>query len=218
MPGGRPSKITTIVGTGPDGENITAADRIVQCIRMGGYHETAAAAAGVDKTTLYEWLKVGAQATDLHQRQNVPLSKLTAHQQRCMAFSHAVAEAEALSEMDDVATAAELAAGGRVHKVVTTKRNAQGEVLEHSERVETLQPNAAVLTWRLERRFPERYGRRRIEISGPDGDAIPVEVRVRSIVAAARAFHGEAIDARATETTTTTPDGDDDEAGDDHDG
>jgi len=209
MPGGRPSKITTVVAIDPDGNNITAADRIVQCIRMGGYHETAAATAGVDKTTLYEWLKVGAQATDLHQRQGVPLSKLTAHQLRCMEFSHAVAEAEALSEMDDVATAAELAAGGRVHKVVTTKRDKDGNVLEAVERTETLQPNAAVLTWRLERRFPDRWGRRRIEVSGPDGEAIPVEVRVRSIIAAARAFHGETIDARATEVEEH----DDDQAG-----
>ena len=208
MPGGRPSKITTVVAIDANGQEITAADRIIQCIRMGGYHETAAAAAGVDKTTLYEWLKVGAHATDLHHRQGIPLRKLTAHQQRCMEFSHAVAEAEAIAEMDDVATLAELAQGGRIQRTVTTKRDAEGKVLEATERTETLQPNAAVLTWRLERRHPDRWGRRRIEVSGPDGDAIPVEVRVASIVAAARAFHGEtpAIDARATEV-------DDDQAG-----
>lgn len=195
MPGGRPSKINTVVltRTTDDGTTIevTAGERIVQALRMGNYVETAAALAGVDKATVYEWLKVGAQATDKHQRQGIALAKLTTHERRCMEFSHAVAEAQALSEADDVATTAELAQGGRQHTTTTTKRDAEGKVLEHTTRVETLQPNPAVLTWRLERRFPERWGRRRIEVSGPDGEAIPIEARVVGIVAAARAFHGD---------------------------
>lgn len=194
MPGGRPSKITTVVLTreGPDGqtEEVTAGERIVQCLRMGAYVETAAATAGVDKTTVYEWLKVGAQATAKITAGTATASKLTAHETRCMEFSHAVAEAQALAEMDDLATLAELGAGGRQATSTVTKRNAAGEVLEHVTKVETLQPNAAVLTWRLERRHPDRWGRRRIEVSGPDGEAIPVEARVAGIVAAARAFHG----------------------------
>lgn len=72
MPGGRPSKITTVVAIDPDGNNITAADRIVQCIRMGGYHETAAATAGVDKTTLYEWLPSPHRRAQGHRERRVP--------------------------------------------------------------------------------------------------------------------------------------------------
>ena len=112
MPGGRPSKIDTIVATRTrdDGtvERITAADRIVQCLRLGGYVETAAATANVDKTTIYEWLKIGAAATDKIERQGQRLADLTRHELRCMEFSHAVAEAQALAEMDDVAQLAKL--------------------------------------------------------------------------------------------------------------
>lgn len=192
MPGGRPSKIDTVVltRTTEDGTTVkvTAGERIIQCLRMGSYMETAAATAGVDKTTVYEWLKVGATATDKVHRQGIPASKLTAHERKCMEFSHAVDEAQALAEMDDLATLAELAAGGAEHVTTTTKRDSNGNVVEHTTKVERLAPNAAVLTWRLERRHPERWGRRRIEVTGPDGEAVPVDVRVAGIVAAARAW------------------------------
>lgn len=208
MPGGRPSKINTVVATRTteDGtvEQITAADRIVQCIRMGGYIETAAATAAVSKVSVYEWLKVGATANDRHHRQGVPLAKLTAHERRCMEFANAVAEAEALAEMDDVATLAELAGPGRTRTTTTMKRDGSGDVLEHTTRTEELDPDARVLMWRLERRHPDRWGRRRLEVSGPDGDAIPVEARVAGILAAARAYHAAPTaggGARAIETT-----------------
>lgn len=31
--------------------------------------------------------------------------------------------------------------------------------------------------WKLERRYPEAYGRRRVELSGPEGDPVQVEAR-----------------------------------------
>lgn len=214
MPGGRPPKINTVVLTRDDPDSgrkikVTAGERIVEALRIGEYVETAAELAGVSKRTVYEWLKVGAQATDAVERQGRTLKSLTQHQRDCMEFSHAVAEAQALARTDDVATLAQLARGG--HPVVTTtvKRNAEGQVIEHTTRTETAQPNAAVLMWRLERRHPEDWGRRRIEISGPDGEAIPLEVRASSLVAALRQHqgHGEAIETTATEQT------DDDQAG-----
>lgn len=206
MPGGRPPKLNTVVLTrdGPDGRKIkvTAAERIVEALRIGEYVETAAALANVDKTTVYEWLKVGAHAHDLVGRQGATLKSLTQHQRDCMEFSNAVAEAQAAARVEDVATLAEVATGGRQIVTTTTKRNAQGEVIEHTTKVETAQPNVAALTWRLERRWPDDWGRRRIELSGPDGEAIPVEVRASSLVAALRQHKGQqdAIDTTATET------------------
>lgn len=203
MPGGRPPKLNTVVLTreGPDGNQIhvTAAQRIIEALRIGEYVETAAALANVDKTTVYEWLKVGAHATDQITRQGKHLRDLTRHQRDCMEFSHAVAEAQALARTDDVATLAEVARGGRQIVTTTTKRNADGQVLEHTTRTETAQPNVAALMWRLERRWPDEWGRRRIEVSGPDGEAIPVEVRAQSLVAALRAQRGEAIEATGHE-------------------
>jgi hypothetical protein len=198
MPGGRPPKLQTIVATLDDGTKVTARDRIIQVLRLGGYVETAAATCGIDKTTIYEWLKVGAAANDAHHRQGTPLSKLTTHQRNCMEFSNAVAQAQALAEVDDLATLAELGAGGKHVQVQTTKRDKDGNVLEATTRTEVTQPNAAVLMWRLERRFPEKYGRRKVEISGPDGEAIPVEARIPALVALARARLGTTpVDARA---------------------
>lgn len=214
MPGGRPPKLNTVVLTRDHPESgrkvkVTAGERIIEALRIGEYVETAAELAGVSKRTVYEWLKVGAQATDAVERQGRTLKSLTAHQRDCMEFSHAVAEAQALARTDDVATLAELAHGGRQIVTTTVKRDAEGKVVEHTTRTETAQPNAAVLMWRLERRHPEDWGRRRIEISGPDGEAIPLEVRASSLVAALRQHqgHGEAIETTATETT------DDDQAG-----
>ena len=206
MPGGRPPKINTVVLVREDPESgrkvkVTAGERIIEVLRLGEYVETAAAIADVDKTTIYEWLKVGATAHDLVARQGRTLKSLTQHQRDCMKFSHAVAQAQALARADDVATTLQLARGG--HQIVSTviKRDKDGQVLEHVTRTETAQPDGAMLRWRLERRFPEDWGRRRIEISGPDGEAIPVEVRAKSLVAALRQHQGthEAIETTGTE-------------------
>lgn len=204
MPGGRPPKLNTVVLTrqAPDGttEKVTAGQRIIEALQIGEYVETAAALAGVDKTTVYEWLKVGANAHDLVARQGRTLKSLSEHQRNCMEFSHAVAEAQAIARTNDVAALAELGRGGRQIVTTTTKRDPEGKVLEHTTRTETAQPDARVLMWRLERRWPEDWGRRRIEISGPDGEAIPVEVRAASLVEALRQHRGsQPIEATATE-------------------
>jgi hypothetical protein len=221
MAGGRPPKLGTIVLVRDDPETgrptrITAAQRIIEVLRIGEYVETAAAIAGVDKTTIYEWLRIGAAATDMVHRQGKRPAELTSHQRRCMEFSHAVDEAQALARTDDVAALAELGQGGRQIVTTTTKRDAEGKVLEHVTRTETAQPNAAVLMWRLERRHPggketPGWGRKPLEISGPDGEPIPVEVRAQSITAALREFQRQPIEATATEVM-------DDDEGDDPDG
>jgi hypothetical protein len=216
MPGGRPPKINTVVLTRPNPEGgpaikVTAGQRIVEAMRIGEYVETAAALAGVDKRTVYEWLKVGAQAHDAVNRQGRTLKSLTQHQKDCMEFSHAVDEAQAAARVEDVATLAELGRGGRKVITTTTKRDGvDGKVLEHVTRTETTQPDARVLMWRLERRHPDEWGRRRLEVSGVDGEPIPIEVRASSLVAALRQHQGkdEAIETTATETTS-----DDDQAG-----
>lgn len=42
--------------------------------------------------------------------------------------------------------------------------------------------------WKLERRYPERYGRQRVEVSGPEGAPVPVAARYE----AAQAIMGDA--------------------------
>lgn len=191
----RPTRMHDVLHVTTDGREVTVRDRILDAITAGNYIECAAALAGIHKDTFYEWLKVGAQASaDLHSGRRTE-ADLTEHDHDCRSFSDAVVEAQARSEARDVAQLAELARGGRKIESSTVKKDAAGNVVETTTRTEVAEPSAAVLQWRLERRFPDKWGRRRIEVSGPDGEPIPVEARVAGLVAAARAFHGAEVEA-----------------------
>jgi predicted DNA-binding transcriptional regulator AlpA len=74
---GRPSKLTDVIQS-----------KIVKAIRAGNYIETAAAYAGISKTTLYKWMQKGS-------RKEAP---------RYAAFVNAVERALAESEVRDVMT------------------------------------------------------------------------------------------------------------------
>jgi transposase len=120
---GRPTKLTKAIQ-----------DEIVRQLRLGNYIETAAAIAGIHKSTLYDWLKRGARSDE--------------KDDRYARFSDAVKKAQAESEAFDLA-------------VIT--RAAQ----QHWQ----------AAAWRLERRFPDRWGRRdHIQHSGEGGGPIPFQI------------------------------------------
>jgi transposase len=98
-------------------------EEIIDNLRAGAYVETAAAAAGVNKTTFYEWLKRGARA----KRED----KWPKADQKFVDFSNAVKRAQADSEMRDL---------GLIGLAAAT--------------------NWTAAAWRLERKHPERWGRR----------------------------------------------------------
>ncbi len=113
--------------------NLTSAvqEKIVAYLRAGAYVETAVVAAGVGKTQFYDWLKRGAAGEATY-----------------VAFAAAVEEAQAQSEMRDLAL---------IGKAAETQWQAAA--------------------WRLERRLPQRWGRHeRHEVSGPNGGPISVAV------------------------------------------
>lgn len=108
-------------------------NRIVTAIRAGNYIETAAAYAGINKSTLYSWLKRGER-----ERQRVaknPRARVTQKERPFVEFSNAVERALAEAEIRDVAVI--------------------GKAAEE-------QWQAAA--WRLERKFPERWGRKKLDI------------------------------------------------------
>lgn len=105
MPAGRPTKLTPAI-----------ANEILKAVRAGAYIETAAAHAGIDKTTLYLWLKNGARD-----------ESGTSEQAK---FSNALKKALADAELSDLAIIGRAAMKG------------------------AWQASA----WRLERKFPDRYG------------------------------------------------------------
>lgn len=165
---GQPSKIDKVITYRDiDGERqpVTVFDRIVGGVRMGVYHEIAAAAAGVSSSTLRLWLRLGARALTRAALHNVdvddPSLGLTNHELRCVAFSAAVAEAEAEWEVVANGTLDRLARGGLTTTKTTTRQARQDDgtylEIERTVVVETLAPSAQVLEWRLTRRHPARY-------------------------------------------------------------
>jgi len=177
-PTGRPTKLDRVIDRrlAPDGRStipITTADRIVELIRIGAYIETAAAAAGVHRRTLLLWLQDGAEAATALAT-GASRSSLTRYQRLAADFSRAVATARAEADAAADARIETHARGGFERRIVTTRRDASGAVLEVSERVETLPPNPQVEMWRYERKNGRAADR--VEVSGPDGG--PVEVSI----------------------------------------
>lgn len=121
--GGRPTKF-----------NAEIADDIVKFLAGGGYIETAAAACGIHKDTLYAWLKQGARAESGPKRR----------------FSDAVQKALAEAEI-----------------------RASAQIQLHGKK------EWQAYAWYLERRYPDRWGRRRLEVTGPDGGAVQHQHRVQ---------------------------------------
>lgn len=135
----------------------TVQDIIVTAIRAGNYLETAAACAGIGKETFYEWLRKGARSKE---------------QTIYKDFSDAVCEALAQSEAEAVSA---IDAAGMPHPV-TRCRTARKPLFEDGRPVldpdgnqlyieevieeSTVEHDWRALAWRLERRFPRRWGRR----------------------------------------------------------
>jgi hypothetical protein len=194
---GRPSPIDAVIGyrDTPEGQvEVTVSDRIVAALRAGNYLDPAAAAAGIPVDTVKGWLRLAGRLLIKH-RGDTEAATLTAHERRCIAFSHAVEEAEATWEVDANTTHERLARGGLPQVTETIKRGPSpgngepGPVLEVQTRTTHTLPDARVIEWRLKHRFPERYSDR-IEVSGPGGGPIELsqEERASALAELARVF------------------------------
>lgn len=120
---GRPTKLTPEL-----------ADQIVQNLRAGAYIETAAKAAGINKTTLHDWLNRGQREDSGTFRD----------------FHAACMVAMADDEMRDVR---------RVQQLGEAKVTVPCPAC--SEAVEVPVPDKvalAAVTWKMERKAPDRYG------------------------------------------------------------
>jgi hypothetical protein len=172
----------------------TVEQRIIELMGTGAHVDTAAQSLGIERRTLHEWLKTGARARkdvaagrrvwpdDPNRDPDMPTVR--DHDLRCAKFSLAVDSAQADWLMRQEATL-EAAGRPRRRQVVTVKTDAQGQPLETSTRTEDEAPDMATVRWRLERHPASRdtYGRTTtaIELSGPDGEAIPVDVRTSTL-------------------------------------
>lgn len=137
-PAGRPTKLT-----------LETQRTIAQAIRANAYPETAAALAGVNRDSFYEWLKRGAKEESGPYRE----------------FSDTIKNALAVGQMRDLAVIDKAANGYDVEKTKTLVKDwvddagkKVGNVVETTtERHREFAWQAAA--WRLERRYPRLWGR-----------------------------------------------------------
>lgn len=155
---GRPSRLTP-----------ATSKAVLDALSAGNYLEVAAAYAGVGTSTLHRWLAKGSE-------ENAP----KAYRE----FREAVEETRARAEVRSVALVMKAAQGGEVVERRTIHR-ADG-TMEQIEKVAP--PDVRAAQWWLERSQPKRWGRRLIEVSGPEGEAIPVEVRTTALDRVAEAL------------------------------
>src|SRR5690606_38647469 len=120
---------------------------ITSAMKSGAYVETAAVYAGINKLTFYRWLKKGNR------------SKSGLEWELCNAVEQALAE----SELRDLLNIERAAMGSDAQFV-------NGRATR-----EAVSPDWKASAWRLERKFPRKWGRQeRIEHVGPEGGPIQI--------------------------------------------
>lgn len=158
---------------------LTVADAIVDTIAGRGFLHDAAARVGVAVETVREWRKLGARINaDLYAGKRT-LSTLKAHERRCATLATRMAQADSEARMTLLAIADQIASGGlEVTETVTKAVQVnEGEPLitEITTRRSSTLPNAGMITWLLGHRWPADFNRTRVEVSGPDGSAVPID-------------------------------------------
>lgn len=191
---GRPTRLTehfdTVQLEGGATRDRTVADAIVDLIRLGNYMETAALYCGVGVSTAKLWLRDGGRALD-RIAAGARRRDLSARQRHCADFLAAVRAAQSEAEQRDVARLAALARGGlpvvRTTETWATDDDGQERLVSRQTVTTESLPDARVLTWRLERRFPDRWARRQEtedDLATDEDDEFgedPVEAALRAL-------------------------------------
>lgn len=145
-PAGRPTKLT------PD-----VADTIVAAIRAGNYVETAAAYAGVNRATVFRWLKEADQP---------------GAGRSLVEFRDAVQRARAESEIRVVGQIQRVIMGGQVLKEITRTMPDGATETEKTYAA----PDGRVALEFMSRAYPDRWARRSaLEVTGAGGGPVQVE-------------------------------------------
>lgn len=176
-PRGRPPALTRVVRQTRDGKDVTVADAIVEAIRAGSFIESAAAANGINKATLHDWLRTGSRVNQRLLNDNARRGDFTRKELLCAEFSDSVGRAFAEATAIEVATAAQLARGGLTETETTTRTETLPTgtpKVTTTTKQKVFAPDGAMIRWRLSKREPDTWGRDRIELTGADGG--PVEL------------------------------------------
>lgn len=135
----------------PKFRNKAIRDTVVSALAVGSTVESACITAGIGETTFYEWVAVGEayRAGNDHRR----MPRLIADRELLAQFAEDVTRATRSAEIEALAVINDAITDPRVDMRVRTQ-NAQ---------------------WYLERRFPERWGRRDTTTVTGGGAAIRIE-------------------------------------------
>jgi len=176
-------------------------ETICNALKMGAYLETAIAYAGISKHAFYDWVKRGTKEINrrakvdaeresesyitLEQRSKEPYQRelerrrkrdeedkvLREQEGAYAAFSDRTKRAMANGELGYLGVIAKAAKGGLViGRSVTHHEDGTSTTVEKYAR-----PEWTAAAWALERKNPERWGRRQVEVVGKDGK--PLEVK-----------------------------------------
>ncbi len=161
-------------------------ETILRYLRHGSYVETASAAAGINKSTFYDWLR---RASRERARLRQPGSRECAAEVPFLEFSNAVEKAQAIAEIRDL----EIIALAAQPEMMEDPANPGHMIPRPGGKLGDWHASA----WRLERKFPGRYGRRKavgfVEGGIGDGDrdtAKAARERLESYLAGVAARRG----------------------------
>jgi len=127
---------------------------LTRLLRSGAHLGVAAAACGVPPARVRGWV---AEGLTIGQRRVAGERDFTRDERLVERFATQASEALALHEMELLRAADNLIKTRDVEEVTVT-RGANGRVVKQTARTTTLEPDARMLRWRLERRFPDRWG------------------------------------------------------------
>jgi len=127
---GRPTKLT---------KELT--EEVAKYLRAGNYIETTAALVGINRDSIYEWLKRGAAEQERLMKN--PRARLRKREEIFVEFSDTVKKAQAQSEAMLV---------GLVGKAA--------------------EKNWPAAAWRLERKFPDKWGRTERNVAAAQDDPV----------------------------------------------
>jgi hypothetical protein len=171
---GRPTKLTQVLRKDDAGNDVTLGDELIERMRYGASTYDAAAAVGINRDTLMDWLREGAR----HAARRQSGEKLSKRDRDLADFSDREAQAIGQWKADAERTLQNLSVLRR--RVTVVEKEIGGAPVERTVRTEQVEPDAKVIMWRLERRWPQQYGRSLVEVSGPDGGPISVDVKAEA--------------------------------------
>lgn len=185
---GRPSEIDRVVRHRDDGSPVTAGEQVIERMFLVNDLHVSAASAGVSNTALYKWRLDGARLRAIEAQGK---RELTERERVFVDFVNALERAEAAWEVGKLSIIQGAAEGGYQHEKVTEKWEMVDGELKLTERNVvrwTADPQWTAAAWQLERRKPQKYGKRMALTDGEGGPLIPPAEQARELVDSVRLF------------------------------